>query len=185
MKHLLLLLGVLVIATIACQMPVRGTFPQQPENAVVSGDASTQMEDQLATAAAQLQQSGSVTLILTETQLTSYLADQLAAQPEAPITDAQVRLYDGLMEITGQTTLGILTTSVRLVFEPFTEQGNLRVSIQEAQMGSIPLPESTLNNLAEVINQSLDGLVTLNNQNIYIDSLSITDGSITLTGQLQ
>lgn len=184
MNKILLLIMLLAFTAMACQAPLRIAATSEPERIVISGEASAEVEQILATAVAELQQTGSVTLSLTEVHLTSYLAEKLAAQPDNPLQNPQIFLRNGVIELTGETSIGDLTANTSLILEPYADQGDFRVSIQEANFGSIPIPEGALNTLADTINQNLGALVTVNGQKFNLQSVVITDGVITLSGNL-
>lgn len=183
MKPFFFLSVLLLSIGLACSLPLRGTQP--PSTAIMaSGEAAAELESNVATAVAQLEQTGSASLTISENQLTSYLAVKLASQPDSPIQNAQIRLGNGSIQLTGQMSLSSLSTDLSLTMQPYIDQGNLQVTIQEGQIGSLPLPEATLKTLTQTINQEMVGLVTFQGQQLKLESISIDDGSMTLKGVL-
>jgi uncharacterized protein YpmS len=184
MKKLLVLMVVLILASLACQLPGRAASIAQP-TIVVSKEAAGEVENQLATAAADLNDTGLVTVVFTESQLTSYITEKIADQPDNPIQNPQVLLRDGTIEVTGKAKVGILSTVARLVLEPFANQGNLGVDIREAKLGSLPFPDSTLESISQTLNQNLNDLITVRGDKFYLETISVNDGTLTLSGRLQ
>lgn len=183
MKPFIFLSVLLLSVGLACSLPIRATQP--PSNPMVaSGEAAAELEANVATAAAQLEQTGSASLTITETQLTSYLAEKLASQPDSPIQNAQIRIENGSIQLTGQMSVSSLSTDLSLTLQPYVDQGNLQVTIQEGQIGSIPLPDATLKTLNQTINQEMLGLVTFHGQPFKLESISMDNGSLTLKGVL-
>ncbi len=200
MKKILLLFALLLLTSMACQMPIRAAATPEPERILVSGEASAQLQEILATAVAHLQETGSVAVTITEVQLTSYLSEKLASQTDSPLQEPQIRLVDGLIEVTGKASAGPITANATILLEPVAVNGSLNIAIKEANFGSIPLPESTLNSLTDTINQNIGSLATLNNQSFYLDTIAIANhavrsenwryiryanGTMTLSGRLQ
>ncbi|GAP06275.1 MAG TPA: DUF2140 domain-containing protein [Anaerolinea thermolimosa] len=180
----ILFLSVLLLSTgLACSLPIRTAQP--PSTTIIaSGEAAAELESNVATAVAQLEQTGTASLTITENQLTSYLAEKLASQPDSPIQNAQVRLENGSIQLTGQMSVSSLTTDLSLTMQPYIDQGNLQVTIQDGKIGSLPIPDATLKTLTQTINQEMPGLVTFHGQQFKLESITMENGSMTLKGML-
>jgi len=183
MKPFLFLSVLLLSIGLACSLPIRATQPSS-NTIIASGEAAAELESNVATAVAQLEQTGSASLTITENQLTSYLAEKLASQPDSPIQNVQIRLENGSIQLTGQMSVSSLSADLSLTMQPYVDQGNLQVIIQEGQIGSIPLPDATLKTLTQTINQEMVGLVTFHGQQFKLESVSMDNGSMTLKGVL-
>lgn len=184
MKQIRSFLVLLGLFSLACQMPIRAIQPE-PTSIPVSTEAAGQFEDTLATAAAELEQTGQVTVIISETQLTSFVAQQLPANDEYVLTDPQVILRDGNIEVTAIASVGSLSTDAVVILQPYVEQGNLRLSIVDGKFGAIPIPDAILVTLTETLNQNLDYFTTVNGRKFWLETISIADGSMTLSGSLE
>ncbi|HMN58855.1 MAG TPA: hypothetical protein PJ988_00740 [Anaerolinea sp.] len=184
MKKIAILFAILILASLACQLPSRAAPTEQP-TVPVSTEAAGEAESVLATAAAELRASGKVSVTLTETQLTSYIAQRIAAQPDSPIQDPQVILQNGEIEITGKAKVGILSANASIILEPYADNGNLRVNIRGAKFGSVPVPDATIESLSQTLNQNLNDLITIQGEKFYLETIAIADGTLTLSGTLQ
>jgi len=184
MKKITILFVILILASLACSLPTR-TAPTDEPTVPVSTEAAGEAESVLATAAAELRTSGKISVTLTETQLTSYIAQRIAAQPDSPIKDPQVILQNGEIEITGKASVGILSANASIILEPFANNGNLGVTIREARFGSVPVPDSTIESLSQTLNQNLNDLITIQGEKFYLETIEIGDGTLTLSGTLQ
>jgi len=184
MKQIRTFLLLLILFSLACQMPIRAA--QQDQTPIpVSTEAAGQFEEQLATAAAELEQTGQVTVVFTETQLTSYFTQQLPTSGDVVLTDPQVFLRDGKIQVTGKASVGSLSTDTMVILQPYIDQGNLRFTIEEGKFGSIPMPDVTLNFLSETINQNMEYFTTLNGRKFWLETITIADGLMTLSGSLE
>ncbi len=185
MKKMITFLLLLILTSLACSLPFRGSATVEPTSIPVSTAAAGEVEDQMATAAAELEVNGQVSVILTDTQLTSYIAQKLALNEDSPLTNPQVILQNGQIEVTGKATIGILTAPATIILEPYANQGNLGITIKEAKLGSVPLPQSTLDSISQTLNENLNDLITIRGDKFYLETIAISDGSLTLSGHLQ
>ena len=184
MKQIRTFFLLLVMFSLACQMPIRAA--QQDQTPIpVTTEAAGQVEEQLATAAVELEQTGQVTVSFSEAQLTSFFAQQLPTSGDVVLTDPQVKLRDGKIEVTGKASIGSLSTDALVILQPYIDQGNLRFSIEEGKLGGLPMPDVTLNFLADTINQNMDYFTTLNGRKFWLEEITIADGTMTLTGRLE
>jgi hypothetical protein len=183
MKRIGAFITILILTSLACQLPLRRSATPEPTPIPVSTEAAGQVEDQLATAAAELEQTGSVTITFTEAQITSYIANKMIASNQDFFQNPQVLLQDGAIDISGQAKIGMLSSKARLVLEPYADQGNLYIRIRSGKFGSIPVPDATLQSLSETINQNLNELITVNGQKFWLESIQISNGTMTLSGR--
>src|SRR5512144_2606143 len=103
----------LLLTSLACTMFVGGpdysTLPAIP----TSTDALQSMQDEVTRAFTEGAQTGTITLNFSEQQITSYVAAKLQNDPRVQqngqplITDPQVYLRDGQMQIYGKSTRGM------------------------------------------------------------------------------
>ena len=107
-RKISLLIGLLILflSILACTINIGG--PAYPDQRIpVSTEAVGELQSAVETSVAAGEASGRVTLVITETQLTSYLAARLQSQAQPLFTDPQVYLRDGQIQIyrTGPTGL--------------------------------------------------------------------------------
>lgn len=183
MKRIWFFLSVLMLYSLACGLP---TSPgnSTPSPVPVDPAQAEALEDQLATAVADLVAGNAVTLTITEAQLTAYITRQIDQEMDAPISQPQVYLRDGKIEVTGQVSIDQLVASGNLVFEAFVENGRLRVRLLDAKIGALPVPDRFLNRINDLMNQNMDQMTSVDNRRIEVQSVTISDGSMTIVGQM-
>src|SRR5437762_645904 len=99
----------LIIASLACDLSVGGPTP--PGSPIpVSSEAAGELQNVWKTAIANAQ-NGEVTVIITEEQLTSYLALKLEAQSTPPLHNVQVYLRNNRIQIYGTAKAGSISTT--------------------------------------------------------------------------
>ncbi|MGA2504742.1 MAG: hypothetical protein ABSG01_11690 [Anaerolineales bacterium] len=128
----------LILADMACTMNIGG--PSYPNRSIpVSTEALGDLTSALGTAFANAAVSGQVTLNLTESQITSYLAYKLQAQSQPFITNPQVYLQDGKLQVYGTATQGYFQATVSLIFSAgVDEHGNLKIQLTSANYNYNP-----------------------------------------------
>jgi uncharacterized protein YpmS len=162
---------------------LRATPTPTPTLIPASTEDALQFEQKVTEAVKQLEQSGTITLTITENQLTAFIIQQLQSQTDVPFKDPQVLLRNNQIEVSGTVTSSILTAPGSMVLVPVVDQGNLKINVQSAKIGSIPIPQSTLDSLSNTINQNINSLISVNGTPLDIQSLQVADGQMTITGK--
>ena len=146
-KPIIALLVLLLLAGLACSLPGRGT-PTAVPTLIPTVDPQV-LEGQLATAAAGFNETGEINISFTEQQITSLVAQALAQHPDLPFHRAAgfpSKWTDD--HLTGKVEIGSISTDVKIVFEPAVQNGQFRVNILSANFGSLPLPDSALQQIS-------------------------------------
>jgi hypothetical protein len=172
----------LVISILACNLPGRQN-QATPESIPVSSQAVEDLATQIAGAAATAVSGGPIVLEMTEQQLTSAAALELQSQGETRVQDVEVRLREGQIIITGRANQDgfslPFSATLRLTANA---QGLPQTEIVKATIGPLPLPESMTSELTSRFNQMVLAEISSNGNgsSVLIDSITITDGKITI-----
>lgn len=175
LKMLLPVLAVFLLANLACNFPTSDSTPPPLDQPVeqIPLDPTIVMEDS----------AGQVSVTLTQDQLTAYLVQALASNPDAPLSDPRIVLQNGQGELYGKVQQGPISADTRVVFTVFVDANSqLGVNILSAEVGSVPLPSSVLDQLTALVNQNLNKAIQSNSSGIKIESVTIGDGTLTITG---
>ncbi len=183
MKPIAFLILVLVLSSIACGLPTRD-LPPTPTAIPVDPAQAQALEDQLATAAAELDAGNIVTLTFTDSQLTSYFAAQLGQQSDVTIANPQVRLTNGNIELSGDLTIEKLSAQATLIFEAYVNQGRLQIQLLDAKLGALPVPDRFLNEINNAMNANMDDMTSVDGRRLDIQSVTIGEGVMTIVGQM-
>lgn len=185
-KLSILILTVLTLFTmLACTIAVGG--PDYPDQRIpVSTQAAGSIQSAMQTAAAEGLQSGTITLSITETQLTSLLAYKLEQQPDPFISDPQVTLRDGQIQIYGTARQGILEATVRIVLSAgIDEQGQLKIELTSADFGPLPAPAGLREIITATVQEAYTGALGPVATGFRLESITISDGKMTLVGKIK
>jgi hypothetical protein len=171
-------------ATLACTMNVGG--PKPPERTIpVSTEAVGSLEAQIQQAM-QSAQNGQVTFFISEQQLTSLLAIKLQANPESIITDPQVYLNDGTIQIFGKASQGYFEGTIGIVLTVgVDENGQPAIEISSADFGPIPVPDGLNESITALIQEAYTGSLGPAATGFRLESVLIQNGTMALTGQIK
>jgi hypothetical protein len=136
--------------------------------------------------------SGDVTINITETQITSVLAqrlqtDQNLQQDKKPlITDPQVYLRDGQMQIFGKTQQGMFAANIGIIVAVgVDENAKPKIEIVSADFGPLPAPEGINAAISALIQEAYTGAVGPVATGLRIQTISIADGIMTISGRIR
>ncbi len=171
--------------TLACTIFTGG--PELPDQPIpVSTEAVQSLKDQIQVAVTAGAESGVITLFITETQLTSYLAYKMAGDENAMFTDPQVYLRDGQMRIYGKSKQGAFTANVGIVLAVgVDEAGDPKLELVSADFGPLPLPDELNSAITALIEEAYTGSLGPVATGMRIKSITIADGVMAIVGQIR
>jgi hypothetical protein len=183
----------LILTSLACTVFVGGPDYSDLPAIPVSADAIQSMQDEVKRAFEEGALTGTITLNFTETQITSYLAARLKSDPsmqqdnkEPFITDPQVYLRDGQMKIYGKTKQGMFTANIGIIVNVGVDENGLpKIDIASADFGPLPAPKGLTNAIAAMVREAYTGSLGPVATGLRIDSITIADGVMTITGRVR
>ena len=179
--YLIVVLSVLsiILASLACNLPIRKTAVV-PVTTQSAGEFSANLQE----AAEEAAKTGIVDFTFSESQITSFLALQLQSEPDPFLQNPQIFLRDGKIEIHGDVKQsGLLLPFKASISVEANGSGGMDYHLDSGSISSIPLPKSILEQIDTQARQMIDTIVTEQLSNVYIENVSIADGSMTVTGQ--
>lgn len=187
-----LFLVALLLASLACTINVGGPDYSDRPSIPVSNEAAESLREAIRRAFEVGALSGQVTIHITEPQITSVLAqrlqtDQNLEQDENPlITDPQVYLRDGQMQIFGRTRQGIFAANIGIIVAVgVDENGEPKIEIVSADFGPLPAPEGINNAISALIQEAYTGSIGPVASGLRIETISIANGLMTITGRVR
>lgn len=183
----------LILTSLACTIFVGGpdfsTLPPIP----VSAEAAESIKEEMRRAFEAGLETGVVTFNLTEPQITSYLAlrlqtDQALQQTDKTplITDPQVYLRDGQMQIYGKTQQGIFAANIGIIVSVgVDEAGQPKIEIVSADFGPFPAPEGLKDAITAIIREAYTGSLGPVATGLRIQTIVIANGIMTITGRIR
>ncbi len=182
----------LLLTSLACTVFVGGpdysTLPPVP----TSTDALQSMQDEVKRAFEEGAQTGTITLNFTEEQITTYVAARLQndtslQQNNQPlITDPQVYLRDGQMQIYGKTKQGMFTANIGIIVNVgVDENGQPKIDIASADFGPLPAPKGLTAAVAAMVREAYTGSLGPVATGLRIDTITIANGIMTISGHIR
>jgi len=185
-KPLTIFFSSLILASLACSIFIGG--PEYP------GDKIPASAEQVATMQAQIEQSflagaesGTVTIQMTESQLTSYLALKIQNQSDPPFKDPQILLQNGQMQLYGKITQGYFYATMLITMnvgiDPAT--GLPSITIASADFGPVDAPEGINKAISSIIDEAFTGSFGPVATGLRIETIEIADGVMTFSGRIR
>lgn len=175
----------LVSSILACQINVGG--PEKPANSIpVSTEAVDNLKENWEQKFEQAQSTGTISLSITESQLTSFLAFQQAQKEDPIIREPQVYLRDGEIQIFGLVEQGFIKATARVVAKvTVDENGEPKLEISSVDFGPIPVPDDLRSALSATLDEAFTGEVGPVATGIRIEDITIADGTMMITGRIR
>jgi len=182
---ILIMLFSLALASIACFINAGG--PAYPETRVpISTESASSLEEQVKAAQTAAAQSGALVISVSESQLTSFIADKLAKEQQPLITDPQVYLRDSQIQLYGQATQGVIQVNVRIVIAVSLDaNGQPVITVVSTDFGPLPAPQGINKTISAMAQEALTGMLGPAAIGFRLESITIADGVMTLIGRIK
>lgn len=192
-RGLTLFLTILLLTSLACTVFVGGPDYSSLPPIPVSAEAAASIQDEIARAVAAAAETGVITVNLTEPQITSYLAARLQTDPSLQqsdrkplITEPQVYLRDGQMQIYGKTQQGILAANIGIIVNMGVDvNGQPQIDVVSADFGPFPAPEGLKEAITAMVREAYTGSLGPVATGLRIEAISIANGVMTVTGRVR
>ena len=184
---------ILILTSLACTVFVGGPDYSSLPPIPISAGAAQSIKDEVKRAFEAGAQTGVVTINLTEPQITSYLAARLQSDPSLQqsdkkpfITDPQVYLRDGQMQIYGKTQQGLFTANIGIIVNMGVDaNGQPQIQITSADFGPFPAPAGLKDALTAMVKEAYTGSFGPVATGLRIESIAIANGVMTITGRIK
>lgn len=183
----------LVLTSLACTVFVGGPDYSSLPPIPVSGEAAESIKEELRRAFEAGAQTGVITINLTEPQISSYLAARMQTDPSLQqsdkkplITDPQVYLRDGQMQIYGKTQQGMFAANIGIIVQVSVDaEGKPQIDITSADFGPFPAPEGLKKAITAMVEEAYTGSLGPVATGLRIETISIANGIMTITGRIR
>jgi hypothetical protein len=176
---------VIILTALGCTINIGG--PEYPNYRIpFSTQAVKQMADGIETSVSDGMESGEITIVISESQLTSFVTVELQNQPISIITDPQVYLRENHIELYGTVHKGYWEATANILLEPkIDDQGDLTFEIISADFGPFPAPEGVIDTISNVITEAYTGSIGPIATGIRIRTVIISDGAMMIIGNIK
>ena len=171
----------LAASSIGCNFLSHRIVTPTAEPVPVTTEAAENLQESIESGLEEFQSTGEITFEITESQLTSLIAVKLREQPDAPIKDPQILLRDGQIKFSAAVNQGNFSFPLAVVITLGVDaQGMPTYEIVSASVGPLPLPDNLKEQLSSQIDQVLSTQLVADNTPVYLDSITIADGILTI-----
>ena len=192
-KILLLPIIIILLTSLACTLFVGGPEYSGLAPIHVSAEAAQSLKDGIQKSFEDGLATGIVTITVTETQITSYLALQMQGNPNLQqanqqplITDPQVYLRDGQMKIYGKTQQGMFAANIGVIVNVTVDaDGKPKIEIVSADFGPFPTPAGINDAVTALIEEAYTGSFGPVATGLRIQSISLADGVMIVIGRVR
>lgn len=191
-NSLYLFFSVLLLASLACTISVGGPDYSDRPPIPVSNEAAESLKNEIRRAFNAGLETGEVVIFITEPQITSVLAlrlqtDQSLQQNSQPlISDPQVYLRDGQMQIFGKTRQGLFTANIGIIVAVTVDENNKpKIDIVSADFGPLPAPDTLKDAIASLVQEAYTGSIGPIATGLRVQSITIADGIMIVAGRIR
>ena len=184
-KHLYLFFLTLALTSLACTIFVGG--PDYPSNPVpFSMEAVDSFRQQVEQAMTIGAETGTFSLQINEEQLTSYLTLKMQEQANPPFTEPQVLLRDGQMQIIGKIQRSYFLANTAIILSVGIDEAGLpKIEVISADFGPFPAPGGVNEAIGAIVAEVFTGSFGPAAIGLRLETITIADGVMTLTGRLK
>jgi hypothetical protein len=172
----------LVAMACTCSLPKVGG-PVPPATVPVSKQAADQMQKKIDQAQGQMKSTGQFKITVTESELSSYLVQELEKQKTQgdaiPLSNPQIKLTKGQLWVYGTFASGSAKINGLAVVSAQVQNDRLQVKITRLDLGAFPVPKALLDQMNEQIQTSLDEQTS----SIVLTGIVIREGEMDVTGK--
>jgi hypothetical protein len=189
---LLIFLLTVLFTSFACTVFVGGPDYSDRVPIPVSAEAAESLKEGIRKSFEAGLGTGVVTITINESQITSVIALRLQDDPNLQqdqrlfITDPQVYLRDGQMQIFGKTQQGMLTANIGIIVNMGVDaNGRPAIEIASADFGPFPAPAGLKDIISVMIEEAYTGSVGPVATGLRIEAISVANGIMTITGRIK
>ena len=183
LKVIPLIIFVIVLSSLACNFG----FGRQatPEEVIpVTTEALESLQDAAGDAVEDAIQGGDIEISITESQLTSLLAFELAERAGDQISNLQVFLRDGQIQLYGDVDTQGISAQVRVFVSVRVDPvGRPVLEVVSSSIGPFPVPGELISEVETIMNKAFQEKVESMAPNMHIESIVIEDGTMTIIGR--
>jgi hypothetical protein len=129
---------------------------------------------------------GTISITIDENQLNTMVANELNKQDEPQLVDPKIRLQSGQILVSGEVNRSGLKASFSgTLTVDVTPDGRLHYNIISASLGPLPLPQAMRDQVATQLNDAMATPQTKDGQQIFVESVNVGNGVMTITGHIR
>lgn len=182
LKRLIMIALILSAASLACNFAASTPTPA-PTAIPMNTEDLQQLEQNFKGTLESPNANGEVTFTMTQEQLTSIAASQLAKQSNPILTEPRIILTNGQMEVNGKVTQAGFIANIQAVLKPVVgADGTVQMEILSIQINSFAVPNALKDRFASTANTLIQDAIASKSNGFQVKDIQITEGKISITG---
>ena len=182
-KLITIIIFVLVLSSLACNLSFGRQDTPEPVIPLASEEVGG-IEESSEDPFQDLESSNAIILEVSETQLTDLLRLELGNHIGEQITNLQVYLRDGQIQIFGDLDSQGITAPVKVVIEVSVDlAGRPNLDVVSSNVGPFPVPADLISEIELMMNRAFQEKIQSMAPNLHIESIVIANGIMTIRGR--
>lgn len=182
-KVIPLIIFVIALSSLACNLSF-GRREKQGEAILVTTESVENLQESAQEAVEGAIQSGDIEFVITEAQLTSLLTFELAERVGDQISNLQVLLRDGQIQLFGDVDTQGISATVRVVVSVRVDPiGRPVLKVVSSSIGPFPVPGELVSEVEMLMNKAFQEKIESMAPNMHIESIVIENGTMTIIGR--
>ncbi len=175
------ILAALVLTSLACSLGGNSPEIAPPGGPVpVNEESADRLKQNFYQAIQEATSTHEAQLRVTNEEITSLFAKELAETGRIPLSNPQIWFTNGRIYLTGGVKpAGPIEFNSLIVATAVVDNGQLKVNVQEAQMGMFGFPDAILKSATDTVNETLAGILI----DMDITRLEILEGEMFVVGK--
>jgi uncharacterized protein YpmS len=182
-KVILLIIFVIVLSSLACNLSF-GRQEKQGDAILVTTESVESLQESAQEAVEGAIQSGDIEFVITEAQLTSLLTFELQERIGDQISNLQVLLQDGQIQLFGDVDTQGISATVRVIVSVRVDPvGRPVLEVVSSSIGPFPVPGELVSEVEMLMNKAFQEKIDSMAPNMHIESIVIENGMMTIIGR--
>ena len=196
----ILMIAALWLASLACRLGAQATTSTPTAEAVIPIPATQEVKTPLPVHTTVPQQAatqppaglqppanpGKLSITIGEAQLNAMVVNEVNKQSNPELTNPKIQLQNGQILVSGDVNRSGLNASFSgTLTVDVTPDGQIQYNVVSASLGPLPLPQAMRDQLATQLNDLMGTPQTSDGQQIYVETVNIGNGVMTITGHIR
>lgn len=181
LKPIFLIALLLMMSSLACSLTAGAPIGPPSGTITVNQTAADRLKQNFNQALQEAGGNRESQLRITNEEITSLVGLELAATGQIPVTEPQIWFTAGRIYMTSKVQLtGPVKLDSIIVGTAIVDNGQIRLAVEEAQMGPFDFPDQLLETTTQTINETLTGIMV--GADLTITRLEILEGEMFVVG---
>jgi hypothetical protein len=178
---IVLWLIVIIFSGVACNF-LAGRAAATPTPVPTPIPPASSLEERADESREQFETQGTFEFTITESELTTLAAEELARQSDPLLSDPQVLLREGQITILGNVYQSGFSVPAEIILGPkISANGDLQVEVLSMRVGPFAVPDQLRDEVSRIANDLVASQLA-DSGNVQVEQITIEEGVLTVSG---